>query len=156
MSLKNVVKIVVDFMKAPFNGLISAINWFIGKIEGALTLRIKVPKILPGPSKYTIGPPNLGRIPHLAKGTDDFQGGLAMVGEQGPELVNIPRGASVDSADRTAKFVDTLKTVAQVTTKIAASLGVPGAAIAGKAIGAVSGAGGSPQPVTNKCDFGTR
>ena len=31
----------------------------------------------------------------LAKGTDYFQGGLAIVGEQGPELVNMPRGSQV-------------------------------------------------------------
>lgn len=35
------------------------------------------------------------RIPTFAKGTDFAPGGLSLVGEQGPELVNLPRGAQV-------------------------------------------------------------
>jgi tape measure domain-containing protein len=34
-------------------------------------------------------------IPGFAAGTDSAPGGLAMVGEQGPELVNLPRGSQV-------------------------------------------------------------
>lgn len=34
-------------------------------------------------------------IPGFAGGVDNFRGGLAMVGERGPELVNLPRGSSV-------------------------------------------------------------
>lgn len=149
MSLKGVIMIVVDFLKAPFNGIIGAINWFLEKIEQALTLNIRVPKWLPGPSKFTVGPPNLGRIPKLAQGTDDFQGGLAMVGEEGPELVNMPGGSSVDPADKTSNFVETLKTVANVTSKIAQVMGIPGAAIAGAAVGAIDRpAATSDQPVS--------
>ena len=36
-----------------------------------------------------------GKIPGFAGGTDFAPGGLAMVGERGPELVNLPRGSSV-------------------------------------------------------------
>lgn len=36
-----------------------------------------------------------GSIPGFAKGTDFAPGGLAMVGEKGPELVNLPRGSQV-------------------------------------------------------------
>jgi hypothetical protein len=34
-------------------------------------------------------------IPHFATGVDNFGGGLAVVGERGPELVSLPGGASV-------------------------------------------------------------
>tara|TARA_Y100000592_G_scaffold10162_1_gene14358 strand:- start:6138 stop:8300 length:2163 start_codon:yes stop_codon:yes gene_type:complete len=34
-------------------------------------------------------------IPALANGTPNFEGGSAIVGEKGPELVNLPRGAEV-------------------------------------------------------------
>lgn len=34
-------------------------------------------------------------IPQFASGVQNFRGGLALVGEQGPELVNLPTGASV-------------------------------------------------------------
>lgn len=35
------------------------------------------------------------RVPGFAGGVENFEGGLAMVGEQGPELVNLPKGSSV-------------------------------------------------------------
>ena len=44
---------------------------------------------------------NISEIPMLAKGTDYFEGGLAIVGEQGPELVSMPRGSKVTPNDKT-------------------------------------------------------
>lgn len=38
---------------------------------------------------------NINRVPAFAKGTNFAPGGLALVGERGPELVNLPRGSSV-------------------------------------------------------------
>jgi hypothetical protein len=35
------------------------------------------------------------KIPGFATGVENFSGGLAVVGERGPELVNLPRGSSV-------------------------------------------------------------
>ena len=40
------------------------------------------------------------KIPGYAGGTDFAPGGLALVGEEGPELVNLPRGAQVIPNDR--------------------------------------------------------
>lgn len=40
--------------------------------------------------------------PGLAGGTPNFQGGKAIVGEKGPELVNLPRGAEVIPNDKLA------------------------------------------------------
>jgi phage-related tail protein len=37
----------------------------------------------------------IGAVPGFAKGTNFAPGGLAVVGEKGPELVNLPRGAQV-------------------------------------------------------------
>jgi hypothetical protein len=34
-------------------------------------------------------------IPGFASGVDNFGGGMAMVGEEGPELLNLPRGSSI-------------------------------------------------------------
>lgn len=48
-------------------------------------------------------------IPGHAAGTDYHPGGLAMVGEQGPELVNLPRGAQVLSNPLTRKVMDVAK-----------------------------------------------
>lgn len=41
-----------------------------------------------------------------ASGTDYHPGGLAMVGEEGPELVSLPRGAQVMTAPETARFMN--------------------------------------------------
>jgi TP901 family phage tail tape measure protein len=67
------------------NGIISgiasaipAIGHVMGQLLGALT---------PTPQKPS--------IPHFAGGVSNFGGGLAVVGEQGPELVYLPGGSSV-------------------------------------------------------------
>ena len=41
-----------------------------------------------------------------ANGTTNWRGGLTMVGERGPELVNLPRGSQVIDAQRTASRMD--------------------------------------------------
>ncbi len=61
-------------------------------INGALNL----PVTIKGP-----GPLPDFTIPAFAKGTNYAPGGLALVGEQGPELVNLPRGSKVATAART-------------------------------------------------------
>ncbi len=50
----------------------------------------------PGGSQFVEGSPNfVGPIAAAASGTDYARGGLTLVGEGGPELVNLPRGARV-------------------------------------------------------------
>lgn len=62
-------------------GLANGITGFIeGAINGALSGIPGAPKI---------------HIPRFAGGVQNFSGGLAMVGERGPELVNLPRGSDV-------------------------------------------------------------
>jgi len=41
-------------------------------------------------------------IPQFAKGVNNFRGGMALVGERGPELVNLPTGSDVIPNDRIA------------------------------------------------------
>lgn len=41
----------------------------------------------------------------FARGVDNFAGGVALVGERGPELVNLPAGSSVYTADKTAAML---------------------------------------------------
>jgi hypothetical protein len=45
-----------------------------------------------------VGPTSIGGaplVPAFASGTDNAPGGLALVGERGPEIVNLPRGSQV-------------------------------------------------------------
>ena len=44
-------------------------------------------------------------IPHLASGGRNLPGGLSLVGERGPELVNVPRGSNVYGAGMTSSLV---------------------------------------------------
>ena len=53
--------------------------------------------------------PNLG-IPGFAGGVENFEGGLAIVGEKGPELVRLPKGSDVYTNDETKSFLSTAKT----------------------------------------------
>ncbi|SDI19362.1 phage tail tape measure protein, TP901 family, core region [Alteribacillus persepolensis] len=47
----------------------------------------------------------LGNIPSYASGTDFHPGGAAIVGEEGPELVNLPRGSQVFTKDETENLL---------------------------------------------------
>lgn len=73
--------------------LVSAVK---GAINSALNLPLEV--------NFDKGPIHIHAtvIPALAKGTSNFAGGLALVGEEGPELVNLPSGARVTPAAATA------------------------------------------------------
>jgi phage-related protein len=62
------------------------VNGGISGINGFIDLANKVPGV---------SLPHLGSIPYLATGGTIKSSGMAMVGEQGPELVTLPRGATV-------------------------------------------------------------
>ena len=46
-----------------------------------------------------------GKLPGFANGVRNFGGGLAVVGEQGPELVNLPKGADVFTNQESRQMV---------------------------------------------------
>lgn len=73
-SIVNEVKNKINFVIDIINGLINGANAVGSKISG-----------------YT----RINTIPRLASGTDNFKGGLARVGEQGPETVYLPPGSRV-------------------------------------------------------------
>ena len=84
---------IVNIIKSPLNFVIKMLNSFIGGLN-----RIKVPDWIPGVGGRGISIPE---IPMLAKGTNYFKGGMAIVGEQGPELLEIPTGSKVHPNDKT-------------------------------------------------------
>lgn len=77
---------LVDGVKAVINGVISAINgaiWVINLIPGV----------------------NIGEIPYLAHGTDNWQGGFAYVNEGGRgELTYLPNGSQVIPHDISVQY----------------------------------------------------
>lgn len=78
-----------DGIKNAFKG---AVNWII---DGWNALHFKIPDInflgvhIPG---FNLGLP---QIPHLARGGEATAGGAVLVGDAGPEIMYMPRGASV-------------------------------------------------------------
>lgn len=78
-SVQNAFKSGVNNTIAPLNRLIDAYN----KVNDVASL------------------PDIPRIPAFASGTKFFAGGQALVGENGPEIVSLPRGSQVDTATST-------------------------------------------------------
>ena len=61
---------------------------------------------------------NIPKIPTLWKGSNYTLGGLTLVGEQGPELVNMPRGASVTPAHKTEQMLNNASGAVEIVLKI--------------------------------------
>ena len=97
-GLKGIGQTIVDFIKTPINAVLDLIDLI--KIP---SFSVSIPgKSLPGPipdipgfSFWTPAIDPIPSIPRLAKGGTALAGGVAMVGEEGPELVTLGRGASV-------------------------------------------------------------
>ena len=104
---------IKSFLTNPLEGIKTmfrnAFNWIIDKVNaliGGLN-KIKLPDFLGG------GGINIPKIPTLWKGSNYTLGGLTLVGEQGPELVNMPRGASVTPAYKTEQLLNTTNATPQ-------------------------------------------
>ena len=65
-----------------------------GMIDGLNKLKWDIPSWIPVLGGKSWGF-NLGKIPLLADGGNIQRGGMAVVGEAGPELLNLPTGARV-------------------------------------------------------------
>lgn len=63
------------------------------------------------------------KIPQFAKGVTNFSGGLAIVGEQGPELVNLPTGSDVIPNHKIGQFTPGDGQNINLTGKLGVSLG---------------------------------
>lgn len=85
-GISGAVSELVNTVKGFVNGVISGINSAIGLIN-----------MIPGV--------NIGTIPYLARGTDDWQGGFAVMNEGGRgELTYLPNGAQVIPHDISVKY----------------------------------------------------
>lgn len=90
---------LVSLAKMPLNGVIGIIN---GAIAGINKLGIKVPDWVPviGGKAFSI---NIPSIPMLAKGTDNWKGGIVQISEKGGEIVDLPSGSRVYPHDETVR-----------------------------------------------------
>ena len=83
---------LVNIAKAPINGVIGIVN---AAIDGLNSISVDVPDWIPfvGGQHWGL---NLGHIPYLLHGTDDWQGGFARINEGGRgELTYLPDGTQV-------------------------------------------------------------
>lgn len=102
-AMPNVIKAFGNGVIGGVNSVIGGIEKFLNDIGGGIDwLSDKLGNGKP------IAAVTLSRVPALAKGTDSFEGGVAMVGEQGPELVTLPKGTKVMPADQTKSMVHAL------------------------------------------------
>ncbi len=82
--------------KAPLNAAIGVIN---GALSGINSISVDVPSWVPGMGGKHLGF-SIPKIPYLAKGTDKWQGGPAIINEKGGEIVDLPNGTRVIPHDR--------------------------------------------------------
>lgn len=100
--VEKVGKVIGDIFRGIRDSIKSIVNFVIDGINvlirGLNKLNIKVPDwvaSLVGVEKGSSFGFSIKEIPKLAEGGDIIRGGAAIVGERGPELLNIPSGASV-------------------------------------------------------------
>ena len=91
-------------VKTAINIVIGAIDAIIGGIN-SVQLHIDLRPPIGPELKFDYNGPNLPTIGYLAAGTDSAPGGLSVVGERGPEILNIPKGSTVTPAAQTAELL---------------------------------------------------
>lgn len=110
-ELKSIFSNVAEYLggvfKTPINAVISLINGVLGEVN---KIKLDVPDWVPviGGKQFSA---NIPKIPMLAKGTNNFSGGPAIVGEKGPELVNLRRGSQVIPNNRTERLLNNYSNV---------------------------------------------
>lgn len=88
---------VGDTISGIFSGVVSGIKSLINGAIGGINKVIGITNKLPGV--------NIPKIPYLARGTSDWQGGFARINEGGRgELVHMPNGATVVPHDVSMKY----------------------------------------------------
>lgn len=108
----NIFQGIINVAKVPINAVIKMINKAIDGING-----IKIPDWVPGVGGANLNLPN---IPLLAHGGVVDAPGVALVGDAGPELLELPKGAkvhplnnaSIDYDKMTISFIRALREVA--------------------------------------------
>ena len=109
------IKPALDDVSSGFDTFKSSVaSAFEGLITGASSFKDALGSVLnslanvfaQAASSALFGPNLLGGIiPGFANGTNNAPGGMALVGERGPELVNLPRGSQVRTASDTSRMM---------------------------------------------------
>jgi hypothetical protein len=176
-GLELIGQAIADFFMAPVNLVMGLFDAFVGLFKGiGDKIKAAVKDLLPGwaldllglggeeekaaeETKSSAGGGAKTEVPKMAAGGTVEKGGLAMVGENGPEVVSLPSGATVAStgaSDQTSSILEALgiptgasdaKAEKQggrggVISTVAEGIGGLFGSVVGGAVGAISGGGG--------------
>lgn len=92
---------LADMVKVPINAVISIVNGAISKIN---SIHFTVPEWVPGIGGKGWEGLNIPQIQTLAKGTDNWQGGIVQISEKGGEIVDLPSGSRVYPHDESVQI----------------------------------------------------
>lgn len=103
-AIKSAWSGLTGFVSGVFSGiagavqrLVNTVKGFVNNVIGGINAAIGLINKIPGVS--------IGTIPYLAHGTDNWQGGFAVMNEGGRgELVNLPNGSQVIPHDISVKY----------------------------------------------------
>jgi phage-related protein len=118
-SIKNAFSSLWDIIKKPLNFIIAGLNSFIGAYEKVINKiselinkipAVKIPDWVPGIGGKTLKIPSIPKldipnIPALAEGGIIQRAGTVLVGEEGPEFLNLPRAAQVTPLDKSGQSI---------------------------------------------------
>jgi hypothetical protein len=94
-GIQTVVSVAWGVIKSILNGGIDLINGFVKGAGAMLNGVLSIASHIPGVSSLLPSHVDLPVIPRLAAGGSAIEAGLTWVGERGPELMQMPRGATV-------------------------------------------------------------
>ena len=93
---------LTEIVSGLFKGLVAIIKGLLNLLISPLNM------IIDGYNAIAVknGKPEVKRLPMLASGTNYFSGGLALVGERGPEIVQLPAATKVYNNNRTVRMIE--------------------------------------------------
>lgn len=108
-SAINTIKSLISGAKTTINSAFESIKGKIDKVKNAFNYLKDAASNAISKIKNIKFPSVPSWVPGFAEGVRNFGGGLAMVGEKGPELVKLPRGADVIPASEVKSYTSKTK-----------------------------------------------
>jgi TP901 family phage tail tape measure protein len=100
-DIKNNIKTAMEIGKTAIDKVADAFDSVRSAVVKVLDILAKLK--FPSPPKWLTD-----KIPGFADGVRNFAGGLAIVGEQGPELMHVPKGSDIYSAPQTRSILNNM------------------------------------------------